>query len=170
MVREDAALSKDGGGDTVPVGEIAIDPVTGEVIGWSAEYAGNQLSYLVRVCVEAQQAIKQHEAVHQAARAAIERLLTESGRQSVKTPYGTPSMQTQMRRVGRPERVAEVVQRHELSQRQEQLIWMCAGTLDAKELESLTEAGVLPAEVVEEIVEVKTTSFVRVRAPRQAAP
>ncbi|MGH2604190.1 MAG: hypothetical protein ACRDJ9_32990, partial [Dehalococcoidia bacterium] len=104
MVREDAALSKDGGGDTVPVGEIAIDPVTGEVIGWSAEYAGNQLSYLVRVCVEAQQAIKQHEAVHQAARAAIERLLTESGRQSVKTPYGTPSMQTQVRRVGRPER------------------------------------------------------------------
>ena len=58
------------------------------------------------------------------------------------------------------------MRRYELSREQEQLIWMCATRLDAKELDALAEAGVLPVEAVAALIEAKTSSFVQVVLPR----
>lgn len=148
-----------------PTTDVSIDPETGEVIGWSAAFAADEVEALTRICSEAQAVIKEQQRVHDAARAALERLLTERGQRSVTTRFGTPSLRVQNRRSGRPERVTETVRRYELSRDQEQLIWMCASALDAKELGDLAQAGLLPAEAVEDLVEVKTVSFLQVMPP-----
>jgi hypothetical protein len=147
--------------------DLAIDPDTGELIGGTPSVGEDQLVFLTRIAAEAQRAIKEHEAVYNAARAALERLLVEAGREAATTPYGTPTLRRQVRRSGRPDRVIEAVRTYELSRDQEQLIWTCATALDAKELAALVEAGLLPREAVEDIVEVKTVSFLQVVAPRE---
>jgi hypothetical protein len=152
-----------GGRDLAPVqaGGFSIDPETGEVLGGGSARGEDQVTELTRICVEAQRAMREHEQVYNAARAALQRILEESGRQSVRTAYGSPTIRSQLRRSGRPDRVPEAVRRFELSRDQEQLIWQTATALDAKELEALAEAGVLPADAVAEIVELKTVSFVQ---------
>jgi len=166
MTTSDLLDSRDDLSALVQAGDLQIDPETGEVSGWSAATDTEQFAYLTRICAEAQAVIKAQEAIYNAARAALERLLLERGEQSVKTPYGTPSLRTRTVRDGRPDRVVEVVRRYELSREQEQLIWMCATRLDAKELDALAEAGVLPAEAVASLIEAKTSSFVQVVLPR----
>jgi hypothetical protein len=156
--------------DDQPTTEVTIDPETGEVVGWSAAFASDEAEALTRICAEAQAVIKEQERTYNAARAALERLLVERGERSITTRYGTPSLRSQNRRSGRPERVVDTVRRFELSRDQEQLIWMCASALDAKELEGLVQAGLLPAEAVEDLIEVKTTTFVQVTAPRGGGP
>ena len=145
----------------VAAGELTIDPETGEVLGGATLAPEEQLAELARICAEAQRAMKEHEAVYNAARAALERLLTEAGRQSAPTPYGTPTLRNQQRRSGRPDRVIDAVRRFELSREQENLIWMTATALDPKELDALAQAGALPADAVAEIVETKTVSFLQ---------
>lgn len=166
-------IPSDGGqplpADIVTMAGFSIDPATGEVLGGSAGSGDDQITELTRVCAEAQRVMKDQEAIYNAARAALERLLTESGRQSVTTAYGTPSLRRQIRRQGRPERVSDAVRRFELSQAQENLIWTCATALDAKQLDALAEAGALPADAIAEIVEAKTVAFLQVvpvRPPR----
>jgi hypothetical protein len=162
MTTQDAAAPA-----PVQVGDLAIDPATGEVIGGAPGTSEEQLLYLTRIAAEAQRAAKEHEAVYNAARAALERLLRDAGRDAAPTPYGTPTLRNQVRRSGRPDRVIEAVRAYELSRDQEQLIWTCATALDAKELAALVEAGLLPREAVDDIVEVKTVSFLQLLAPRR---
>ena len=145
----------------VRVGELTIDPETGEVVGGSAGPGDEQIAYLARICAEAQQAMREQEATYNAARAALQRLLVESGRRSVITAHGTPTLRDQTRRSARPDRVVETVRRHELSREQEQLIWMTATALDAKELDALAEAGALPADAVADLIETKQISFLQ---------
>jgi len=148
-------------------GELSIDPETGEVIGWSAAAGEDQLTALARICAEAQAAMKEQEAVYNAARAALQRLLEESGRRAAPTPYGTPTLRTQTRRSARPDRVLDAVRRFELSREQEQLIWQTATALDAKELDALTQAGALPADAVEALVETKQVAFLQLVPPER---
>lgn len=154
----------------VQAGEVAIDPETGEVVGWSAAVGTDEVEYLTRVCAEAKGVIDEQQRVYDAARKALEQMLLDRGAQSIRTPYGTPTLSTQNRRAGRPERVTEIVRRYELSRDQEQLVWMCATALDAKELDNLAQAGLLPAEAVEELIEVKTSSFLRIAPARGGGP
>lgn len=149
----------------VEAGDVSIDPATGEVVEWSGGAAEDEVTRLTRICAGAQRAIKEHESVYNAARAALERLLIDTGRRSVQTAYGTPSLRNQTRRTGRPERVLETARRYELSPQQESLIWTCATTLDAKQLDALVDAGALPADAVAEIVESKQVRFVQVIPP-----
>ena len=74
---------------------------------------------------------------------------------STAKPEEMPSTGAETTRIGRPERVLDAVRRYSLSRDQEQIIWQTATALDAKELEALAEVGVLPAEAVAEIVELK---------------
>jgi hypothetical protein len=154
----------------VQAGEVAIDPETGEVVGWSAAVGTDEVEYLARLCAEAKGVIDEQQRVYDAARKALEQILLDRGEQSIKTAYGTPSLSTQNRRTGRPERVAEIVRQFELSRDQEQLIWMCATALDAKELDDLAQARLLPREAVEELIEVKTISSLRFVLPRGSGP
>ena len=160
----------DDGRATAPVqaGDFRIDPETGEVLNGSAGHGEDQVAELTRICVEAQRAMREQEQVYNAARAALQRILEETGRQSVQTAYGAPTLRSQLRRSGRPERVLDAVRRFELSRDQEQLIWQTATALDAKELEALAEAGALPGDAVAEIVELKTVSYVQL-VPARAA-
>jgi hypothetical protein len=148
------------------VGGLTIDPETGEVLSSSHGAEEDQVAELTRMCAEAQRAMKEQETVYNAARAALLRILTESDRQSVTTAYGTPTIRRQTRRSGRPDRVLDAVRRYELSRDQEQVIWQTATTLDAKELDALVEAGVLPADAVADIVETRAVSFVQLVPPR----
>ncbi len=153
--------------EPVQVGDLIVDPTTGEVVSRSAEVAESELETLTRVCAEAQATIKEATAIYDAARAALLKLLTEAGERSLPTRFGTPSLRTQVRRTGQPARVAEVVQRYELSREQAELIWMCAATLDAKQLDALAEAGLLPADALADLIEVKSTSYVIVAPIRR---
>jgi hypothetical protein len=150
----------------VQVGDLTIDPETGELLGTPTTADEDQVTYLTRMCAAAQRAIKEQEAVYNATRAALLRILAESGRPSVKTAHGTPTLRQQTRRSGRPDRVLDAVRRYELSRDQEQVIWQTATGLDAKELDALAEAGVLPADAVADIVETKAVSFVQLLAAR----
>jgi hypothetical protein len=152
-----------GGRAAVPVqaGDFSIDPETGEVLNGSTVYAEDQVAELTRICVEAQRTMREHEQVYNAARAALQRILEETGRRSVQTAYGSPTIRSQLRRSGRPDRVLDAVRRYELSRDQEQVIWQTATGLDAKELDALAEAGVLPADAVADIVETKAVSYVQ---------
>jgi hypothetical protein len=150
-----------------PATEVTIDPETGEVVGWSAAFAADEVEALTRICAEAQAVIKEQQRVYDAARTALERLLAERGERSVTTRFGTPSLRTQQRRSGRPERVVDTVRRYELSRDQEQLIWMCASALDARQLDELAQAGLLPGDAVADLIEAKTVSYVQVTPLRK---
>ena len=146
----------------VQAGGFSIDPETGEVLNGDGS-GEDQVTELTRICVEAQRAMREHEQVYNAARAALQRILEESGHQSVQTAHGSPTIRSQLRRSGRPDRVLDAVRRYELSRDQEQIIWQTATALDAKELAALAEAGVLPAEAVAEIVELKSVTYLQVK-------
>ena len=149
--------------EPVRVGDLIVDPTTGEVVSRPSDGTDeSELETLTRVCAEAQATIKEATAIYDAARAALLKLLTEAGERSLPTRYGTPSLRTQTRRTGQPARVAEVAQRYELSREQTELIWMCAAALDAKQLDALAEAGLLPPEARNDLIEVKSTSYVTV--------
>lgn len=150
----------------VQAGGLVIDPATGEVLSRAAGAAEGEFEQLTRVCSEAQQTIREAQAVLDAARAALLKLLTDEGLDSMRTPYGTASVRTRVTRTGRPERVEEIVRRFELARDQVEQIWMCAASLDAKKLDALAEAGALPAEAVDDVIDVKSTSYVQVSAPR----
>jgi hypothetical protein len=150
----------------VRVGGLTIDAETGEVLSTSDAAEEDQVAELTRMCAEAQRAMREQETVYNAARAALQRILTESGRQSVTTAYGTPTIRRQTRRSGRPDRVLDAVCRYELSRDQEQVIWQTATGLDAKELDALVEAGVLPADAVADIVETKAVAYVQLVSAR----
>jgi hypothetical protein len=151
----------------IQAGEFRIDPETGEVLNGNPARDEDQVTELTRLCVEAQRAMREHEQVYNAARVALQRILEASGRQSVHTAYGSPTIRSQLRRSGRPDRVLDAVRRYELSRDQEQLIWQTATALDAKELEALAEAGALPADAVAEIVELKSVGYVQLVLPRK---
>jgi hypothetical protein len=63
--------------------------------------------------------------------------------------------------------VEEIVHRYELAREQIEQIWMCAASLDAKKLDALAEAGALPADAVQSMIDEKRTSYVQVSAPRR---
>jgi hypothetical protein len=150
----------------VAAGGLLIDPETGEVLSRADGTDESEFDQLTRVCREAQRQIKEAQAVLDAARAALLKLLSDEGLPSIRTPYGTAALVTKVTRAGRPERVEEIVRRYELAREQAEQIWMCATALDAKKLDALVEAGALPEEAVQDMVDVKTTSYVQVSAPR----
>jgi hypothetical protein len=150
----------------VQVGGLVIDPGTGEVLSRPAGTTEGEFDQLTRICSEAQQTIREAQAVLDAARAALLKLLADEGLDSMRTPYGTASVRTRVTRAGKPERVEEIVRRFELAREQVEQIWMCAASLDAKKLDALAEAGALPAGAVEDMIDVKSTSYVQVSAPR----
>ncbi|MGD9894081.1 MAG: hypothetical protein AB7R89_11665 [Dehalococcoidia bacterium] len=165
MVRDETSDDRK---PAVPVlaGGLLIDPATGEVLAGSTSGAASDFDQLTRVCREAQQQIKEAEEVLKAARAALLKLLTDEDLPSMRTPYGTASVITKTTRTGKPERVEEIVHRYELAREQIEQIWMCAASLDAKKLDALAEAGALPVEAVQGMVDEKRTSYVQVSAPR----
>jgi hypothetical protein len=152
----------------VLAGGLLIDPATGEVLAGSTPGAESDFDQLTRVCREAQQQIKEAEEVLKAARAALLKLLTDEGLPSMRTPYGTASVITKTTRTGKPERVEEIVHRYELAREQIEQIWMCATALDAKKLDALAEAGALPPDAVQGMIDVKSTSYVQVTASRSS--
>lgn len=165
MVRNETS---DEHGSTAPVlaGGLLIDPATGEVLSGSTPAGESEFDQLTRVCREAQQQIKEAEAVLTAARSALLKLLTDEGLPSMRTPYGTAAVITKTTRTGKPDRVEEIIDRFELAREQIEQIWMCATALDAKKLDALAEAGALPAEAVQSMIDEKRTAYVQVSAPR----
>jgi hypothetical protein len=165
MVRSE---STDDRGPVAPVsaGGLLIDPETGEVLAGSTPGGESDFDQLTRACREAQQQIKEAEEVLKAARAALLKLLSDEGLPSMRTPYGTASVISKTTRTGKPERVDEIVRRFELARDQVEQIWMCAASLDAKKLDALAEAGALPADAVQSMIDEKRTSYVQVSAPR----
>lgn len=149
--------------DTHPIGDLLVDPATGEVLNRPVEPGESAFEYLTRVHAQAQQVIKEQEAVCAAAKAALAKLLDEAGLRSIKTQHGTPTVQTRIDSRGRPERVHEVAQRYELSPRQVAAIWECASALNGKQIQALAECGAIPVEAAGDLLDVKTITFVVVR-------
>jgi hypothetical protein len=164
MVERDTDESEGGGAAPVKVGDLIIDPATGEVLSRAGASSESEFDQLTRVCAEAQRTIKEAQTVLDAARAALLRLLADEGLTAMRTPHGTASLRTRVTRTGRPDRVEEIVRRYELARDQVEQIWMCAATLDAKKLDALVEAGALPVEAADEIVDTRTVSYVQVSA------
>lgn len=166
----DESDSRDDGVSAIRIDDLLIDEATGEVLEWPAGMRGERVEYLTRRCVEAQAAMKAWEVAYNAYLAALGKMLTDAGVRSIKTAWGTPSLRSRTDRRGRPERVPKVAARYELSPQQVQAIWMCASALDAKQIQALADDGVLPPEAADDLIEVKTFTWVVVMPAKLEPP
>lgn len=156
--------------DVIKIGDLLIDLATVEVLEWPSELRGDRIEYLIQQLVEAQRAVKLWQDAVTAYKRALGKCLTEAGLTSIHTAAGVAAWRTRALRRGRPERVEAVAARYELSRDQVADIWTCASALDAKKLAALAEAGVIPREAVDDLVDVTVSRFVVVTPARPAPP
>ncbi len=166
--REERELSEPA--EVIKIGDLLIDLATGEVLEWPRDLRGDRIEYLIQQLVEAQRAVKLWQDAVNAYKVALGRCLTDAGLISMHTSAGVAAWRTRTLRRGRPERVEAVAARYELNREQVAAIWACASALDAKKLAALAEAGVIPHEAVDDLIEVTVSRFVVVTPARPAPP
>jgi hypothetical protein len=149
---------------------VAIDEDTGEVLDAPDGAVANLTAFLTGRIVTASAAIKSWEDAKRGLSFALMRRLTDAGVNKIQTEQGTAQIVNTTREKGIPERAETAAAMFELSPRQLDAIMECASALDPKKLRALADAGALPKEAVDYLIERSESSYLRISAPRPAPP
>lgn len=156
--------------DAVIVGEIFVDPESGEVLEIPAGVV-DLMEWLALQDLEAVENITGWEQRRAILKAKVKDQLARNGLQSVKTRFGTfRSVDSSTTETGQPDRVPEVVREFELGKEAELAIYQTAKTLDVKGLRALPVTMVPPVAREALIESAPKRGFVKRDPPRAAAP
>lgn len=155
-------------GNVVSLDGLLLNDVTGEITAMP-DGAGDRMEYLALKKLQAKRNIEGWQQAIALYDQAVDRLLTQAGVKSVKTPYGTLSWQQQTRESASAERLRQFISQMEPPLADELTLWRTlAKTLDAK---SVRLSALLKDDEKELLIERKDTkAYIRLDPPRTAAP
>lgn len=153
----------------VKVDDLIIDEDTGEVLELP-ENAGDLVEFLTY----RERQLKDGEDAYIQARVlvklALKRELEKLDLRSLQTQYGRPTIRSHTTRKGKVERAEQVVDEFELSPSQAILIFSSAASFDAKNLDALSDKGLLPREAIEALIEETTSEWLQVNPVLKPPP
>ncbi|KKL75957.1 hypothetical protein LCGC14_2049710 [marine sediment metagenome] len=153
----------------VKVDDLVVDELTGEVLELP-ENAGDLVEFLTYREVELARGESAYKQARFLVKLALKRELEKLDLKSLQTQYGRPVIRSRTTRKGKVERLPRVMQEFELSKEQERNILYAASGLDAKRLESVEEANLVPREAIEALIEETRSEWLQVNPILKTPP
>ena len=150
----------------VKVDDLVVDELTGEVLELP-ENAGDLVEFLTYREVELARGESAYKQARFLVKLALKRELEKLDLKSLQTQYGRPVIRSRTNRKGIVDRLAGVCGRYELTPSQRLRILYCASSLDAKQLDDLTE---IPFEAIEALIEETRSEWLQVNPILKTPP
>lgn len=166
--------------NAIRAGELLIDEDTGEIL--SEQDPG--LDELCRLLKDGTEQEKVWKAYNGALKSAVGRKLDDAGLQRALTPYGAPMFRSRTTRSAPLDRLDELIEKYGLTDVDVEQLRLCATELDPKKLDELRAAELEEidevrnggsyepplVDVVDELIQVRTSTWVQLMPLRQSAP
>ena len=170
-VSEELAQTIDESPDPVRIGDLVVDGKTGEILEWPEGISQDRFDWITNQARQAEDNMKGWERALILYKLTLGQLLTESGKKSLPTPYGTPRWGQRDNTQAPVERVPEIADKHELGTEALLFIYGCASRLSVPRLRELKRMYPKLAPAIDDLIEPGMSNpWVQIDKPRQVAP